>query len=147
MEWRAQVRAIELIAESNIMDISLHDVPYILPHKKEALSTAGLVVHHNSRQVAYYDLFQRLGGVSSIDIYIRYMALPPTSLLPFCLIDVDVDGYWTRPERPASPDLCSRTLTSQTGTVVTGQVISSCPTASCNYIPGLDQPYIRRVLT
>ena len=67
------MRAIELIAESNIMDISLHDVPYILPHKKEALSTAGLVVHHNSRQVAYYDLFQRLGGVSSIDIYIRYM--------------------------------------------------------------------------
>ena len=67
------MRAIELIAESNIMDISLHDVPYILPHKKEALSTVGLVVHHNSRQVAYYDLFQRLGGVSSIDIYIRYM--------------------------------------------------------------------------
>ena len=68
------MRAIELIAESNIMDISFDDFPYIfLPDKKEALSTAGLVVHHNSRQVAYYDLFQRLGGVSSIDIYIRYM--------------------------------------------------------------------------
>ena len=73
MKWRATMRAIELIAESNIMDVSIHDVPYILPHKKEALSTAGLVVHHNSRQVAYYDLFQRLGGVSSIDIYIRYI--------------------------------------------------------------------------
>mgnify|MGYP006360937721 CR=1 FL=1 len=72
MEWRATVRAIELIAESNIMDISLHDVPYILPHKKEALSTAGLVVHHNSRQVAYYDLFQRLGGVSSRYLYTLY---------------------------------------------------------------------------
>ena len=80
MEWRATVRAIELIAESNIMDISLHDVPYILPHKKEALSTAGLVVHHNSRQVAYYDLFQRLGGVSSIDIYIRYMGRAMSTL-------------------------------------------------------------------
>ena len=73
MEWRATVRAIELIAEPKIMDVSLHDVPDLLPDKKEALCTAGLVVHHNSRQVAYYDLFQRLGGVSSIVIYIRYM--------------------------------------------------------------------------
>ena len=55
------MRAIELIAESNIMDISLHDVPYILPHKQEALSTAGLVVHHNSRQVAYYGVVFPIG--------------------------------------------------------------------------------------